>query len=326
MRPSPLSYLDAAGLRAQRILPLTWFTLAVSILVCLVIGVLLWVALARTRRADNSLENRAIPDMRAIPIERGAPGIKWISIGLLISAVPLAAALIWTMLTLAAIAGPPLHPALTLDVTARQWWWEVQYNGSQPSEVFATANEIHIPVGVPVLVRLHGGDVIHSFWVPKLSGKTDVIPGQTNTSWMQAEQPGRYLGQCSEFCGFQHAHMQFEVVAETQSDFDAWQIAQRRAAEPPATPEQSRGLALVEYRCGLCHRVRGTEAGALSAPDLTHLMSRRTLAAGTLLNNPGNLVGWIQNPQNIKPGNLMPDQYLSAPQLIDTLAYLESLK
>jgi len=328
MRPSPLSYLDAAGSRAQTILPLTWFTLVVSIVVCLVIGVLLWLALAlaRTRAADNSLERRAIPDMRAIPIERGAPGIRWISIGLLVSAIPLAAALIWTMLTLAAIAGPPLHPALTLDVTARQWWWEVQYNGSQPAEIFATANEIHIPVGVPVLVRLHGADVIHSFWVPKLSGKTDVIPGQTNSSWMQANQPGRYLGQCSEFCGFQHAHMQFEVVAETQSDFDAWQIAQRQAAEPPATAEQTRGLALVEYRCGLCHRVRGTEAGALSAPDLTHLMSRRTLAAGTLLNNPGNLVGWIQNPQNIKPGNLMPDQYLSAQQLTDTLAYLESLK
>ncbi len=120
--------------------------------------------------------------------------------------------------------------------------------------------------------------------------------------------------------------MQFEVVAEPQEDFDRWVSAQRQAALAPATQEEIRGLSLVEYRCGLCHRVRGTEAGAISAPDLTHLMSRRTLAAGTLLNNPGNLVGWIQNPQNLKPGSLMPNQYLSAQQLSDALAYLETLK
>jgi cytochrome c oxidase subunit 2 len=321
MKSSPLDYLNnAAGPRAQSILPLTWFTLGISIVVCVIIAILLWFAVRRARHQDRLVE------MRSIPVERGGNGIRWITIGLIISAVPLAATLVWTMLTLAAIAGPPAHPGLILDVTARQWWWEVQYNGLQPTDVFATANEIHIPVGVPVLVRLHGGDVIHSFWVPKLSGKTDVIPGQTNLSWMQADSPGRYLGQCSEFCGFQHAHMQFDVVAETQADFDKWQALQREPAPPPVTPEQTRGLALVEYRCGLCHRVRGTEAGAISAPDLTHLMSRRSLAAGTLLNNSGNLVGWIQNPQNIKPGSQMPNQYLSAQQLSDALAYLESLK
>jgi cytochrome c oxidase subunit 2 len=196
-------------------------------------------------------------------------------------------ALVWTLLTLAAIAGPPAHPGLVLDVTGRQWWWQVRYAASKPTNTFETANEIHIPVGVPVLARLHGADVIHSFWVPQLSGKTDAIPGQTNTSWMQADTPGRYLGQCAEFCGYQHARMQFEVVADTQEDFDRWVSAQRKAAAVPAKPEQTRGLALVEYRCGLCHRVRGTEAGAISAPDLTHLMTRRTLAAGTLVNNPG---------------------------------------
>jgi cytochrome c oxidase subunit 2 len=235
-------------------------------------------------------------------------------------------AFIWTMLTLAATASPPTRPGLVLDVTGRQWWWQVTYEAASPADVFDTANEIHIPVGVPVLVRLHGGDVIHSFWVPQLSGKTDTIPGQTNTSWIQADRPGRYLGQCTEFCGYQHAHMQFEVVAEPQEDFDRWLTAQRSAAAPPSTPEQSRGLDLIEYRCGLCHRVRGTLAGSISAPDLTHLMSRRTLAAGTLTNNSGNLVGWIQNPQNLKPGNRMPDQFLSAQQLAEALAYLETLK
>jgi cytochrome c oxidase subunit 2 len=316
----PLSYLSSGGIRAATVVPLTWYMLTVSIIVCLVIAALLWSAIRRARPQDLRTE------MSAIPVERGGDGIRWISVGLIVSSLPLVVALVWTMLTLAAVAGPPAHPGLVLDVTGRQWWWEVQYNGSAPTDIFETANEIHIPVGVPVLVRLHGGDVIHSFWVPQLTGKTDTIPGQVNLSWLEADKPGRYLGQCTEFCGYQHAHMQLEVVAEPQAEFDQWVSRQRQSAAAPESPEATRGMALVEYRCGLCHRVRGTDAGAFSAPDLTHLMSRRTLAAGTLLNNPGNLVGWIQNPQNIKPGNLMPNQGLSAEQLSDTLTYLESLK
>ncbi len=316
----PLSYLTSAGARAARVVPLTWYLFIVSMVVCVVIAALLWGAVRRARPQDRRVE------MSAIPVERGRDGLRWISVGLLVSAVPLTVALVWTMVTLAAVAGPPAHPALVLDVTGRQWWWQVRYNADSPPDIFETANEIHIPIGVPVLVRLHGGDVIHSFWVPQLTGKTDTIPGQVNLSWIEADKPGRYLGQCTEFCGFQHAHMQFEVVAEPRAQFEQWVSEQRRSAPPPATPEATRGLALVEYRCGLCHRVRGTDAGAFSAPDLTHLMSRRKIAAGTLLNNPGNLVGWIQNPQNIKPGNLMPNQGLSAAQLSDTLAYLETLK
>jgi cytochrome c oxidase subunit II len=316
----PLSYLTSSGFRAREVVPLTWYVLLVSIVVCLVISALLWWALRRRRPEDQST---AIGE---IPVECGGSGIRWISIGLLVSAVPLAVAFVWTLLTLSAIAGPPAHPGLVLDVTGRQWWWQVEYNAPQPSQVFETANEIHIPVGVQVLVRLHGADVIHSFWVPQLSGKTDAIPGQTNTSWIEADKPGRYLGQCTEFCGAQHAHMQFEVVAEPQEDFDRWIAGQRQPAAAPATADQTRGLSLIEYRCGLCHRVRGTQAGAVSAPDLTHLMTRRTLAAGTLVNNPGNLAGWVQNPQNIKPDNLMPNQFLSAQQLSDALAYLETLK
>ena len=320
MNAWPLSYLTSAGLRAGKIVPLTWYMLLVSISVCVVIAILLWTGVRRARAADR------FRDMREIPIERGANGVRWISIGLLVSAIPLTVAFVWTMLTLAAVAGPPAQPGLVLDVTGRQWWWQVQYPGAAPIDVFDTANEIHIPVGVPVLVRLHGADVIHSFWVPQLSGKTDAIPGQTNSSWIEAERPGRYLGQCTEFCGYQHARMQFEVVAESHEDFDRWLAVQRQAAGGPATPAAVRGLDLVEYRCGLCHRVRGTRAGAISAPDLTHLMSRRTLAAGTLVNDPKNLGAWIQNPQSAKPGSLMPDQHLSAQQLSDALAYLETLK
>lgn len=319
MNSGPLNYLSSSGPRAHHIVPLTWYMLLVSAAVCVTIAVLLWAAMRRAKPQDQSVK------IDQVPIERGADGIRWISIGLIASAIPLAAAFVWTMLTLA-VAGPPAHPGLVLDVTGRQWWWQIAYDASNPADLFETANEIHIPVGVPVLVRLHGADVIHSFWVPQLAGKTDTIPGQTNLSWIQADRPGRYLGQCTEFCGYQHAHMQFEVVAESQADFDRWAAAQRQAAMAPATQSATRGLAFVEYRCGLCHRVRGTGAGAVSAPDLTHLMSRRTLAAGTLLNSPENLAGWIQNPQNLKPGNLMPDQRLSTQELTDTLAYLETLQ
>jgi cytochrome c oxidase subunit 2 len=317
---APLGYLDAAGERAQAIVPLTWFTLIVSTLVCLIVAILLWLGI---RRANS---NGGAPEMRATQVQRGPHGIRWITIGLMLSGLPLLATLVWTMVALAAVSGPPDHPGLVLDVTAHQWWWEVRYDSEEPSKTFTTANEIHIPVGARVLVRLHGADVIHSFWVPQLSGKTDTIPGQTNLSWLQARQAGRYRGQCSEFCGFQHAHMAFEVVAQPAADFELWRTQQLESAPPAITAAQLRGLALVEYRCGLCHRVRGTSAGAISAPDLTHLQSRRMIAAGTLLNNSGNLVGWTEDPQSIKPGALMPRQYLSAQQLSDVLAYLSVLK
>ena len=320
MTSTPLGYLTADGARAAHIVPLTWYMLIVSILVCVVIGVMLWHGVRRARANGGDAETRAMP------VARGSKGSHWISIGVLVSMVPLLIALVWTMVTLAAVAGPPSHPDLVLDVTAHQWWWEVKYNTDDPSQSFTTANEIHIPVGAPVLVRLHGGDVIHSFWVPKLAGKTDAIPGQINLSWIQASHTGRYRGQCQEFCGYQHAFMAFEVVAETKEDFEAWRAAQLRPAPDPITPAQTRGQAIVEYRCGLCHQVRGTHAAAVAAPDLTHLMTRRTIASGRLVNNPRNLIGWIQDPQGLKPGCLMPNQYLSAQQLADVQAYLVLLR
>jgi cytochrome c oxidase subunit II len=319
MKPSPLGYLDAAGLRAQHILPLTWFTLCISIVVCVVIALLLWIAVRR-RRVPYGV------DIASVSIERGGDELRWISVGLLISALPLAVTLVWTMLALAAVAGPPANPALVLDITARQWWWDVHYSGAQATDNFETANEIHIPVGKPVLLRLHAADVIHSFWVPKLTGKTDVIPGQINQSWLQTDMPGRYLGQCSEFCGYQHAHMQFEVVAQTPAEFAAWQAAQREPTAMPATAAAARGLQVMQLHCGSCHRIRGAGADAVSGPDLTHLMSRRTLAAGTLTNSPANLEDMIQDPQDVKPGSLMPNQHLSAQQLTDVLAYMQTLQ
>jgi len=320
MSPIPLGYLDAAGQRAQTTLPLTWLTLIISIAVCLIIAILLWLGVRRSRATGGAEETRAVE------VSRSGNGLRWISVGLSISAVPLLVTLVWTMVALAKVSGPPANPGLTLDVTGRQWWWDVRYDAAEPDQSFSTANEIHIPVGVPVLVRLHGADVIHSFWVPKLSGKTDTIPGQTNLTWLEASRPGRYQGQCTEYCGFQHAHMAFEVVAEPREDFERWRHHQVEPAPPPTTPQQERGMEVVQYRCGLCHEVRGTSAGAISAPDLTHLMSRQRIAAGTLVNGPGTLGAWIEGPQLLKPRTLMPNQNLTPEQLSDTLAYLETLQ
>ena len=320
MISAPLGYLDAAGQRAQTILPLTWFTLVVSILVCIIIGVLLWMAVRRAGVRGGAAETRART------VERGGTGIRWISIGLLISAVPLLATLVWTMVALAAVSGPPRHPALVLDVTGHQWWWEVRYDSPQPSESFETANEIHIPVGVPVLVRLHGGDVIHSFWVPKLSGKTDAIPGQTNLSWIEARHAGALPGPVQRVLRLParpHGLRSRRRDAGRLRTVAGCSSFSRLRRPPPAA---QRGLQVLVDRCGLCHQVRGTQAGAVIAPDLTHVMSRRTLAGGRLVNTPGNLVGWIQNAQQIKPGTLMPNQYLSGGQLSDVLAYLETLQ
>ncbi|HEX3835907.1 MAG TPA: cytochrome c oxidase subunit II [Steroidobacteraceae bacterium] len=314
---TPLGYLDSAGTRADAILPLTWYMLIVSILVCVIIGWILVRALRRSRANGGDEETRAVA------VEEGPSGTHWIRNGLLISSVPLLVALVWTMVTLAAVSGPPARPALTLDVVGHQWWWEVTYDGTPAAHTFTTANEIHIPVGQRVLVRLHGADVIHSFWVPKLSGKTDTIPGQTNLSWLEARVPGVYTGPCSEYCGEQHAHMMVQVVAQSSAQFDQWFAQQLQPATAPTDSASERGAALFEYRCGACHQIRGTQAGAHAGPDLSHIAGRRTLAAGLLPNTPGTLAAWIENAHGLKPGNQMPNQNLTGGELMDVIAYLE---
>jgi cytochrome c oxidase subunit 2 len=230
------------------------------------------------------------------------------------------------VIVLAAVNGPPRPAKVTIEVTGQQWWWKARYLSDDASQVFTTANEIHIPAGEPVRIKLIGGDVIHSFWVPPLSGKTDTIPGQVNETWLEAAKPGRYRGQCTEFCGWQHAHMALYVIAEPRPDFDNWRNAQLQPAAAPTTPEVTRGEHLFVFHCGACHMVRGTQAGGSVAPDLTHLMSRGTIAAGTLPNTIGDLSGWIANPQGIKPGARMPDLFLSGPELQDIRSFLLTLK
>jgi cytochrome c oxidase subunit II len=216
--------------------------------------------------------------------------------------------------------------ALTIQVNAKQWWWEIQYR--KDDQIIAkTANEIHIPTGQPVVFQLVAGDVIHSFWVPSLTGKMDLIPGRTNELWLQAEHAGIYRGQCAEYCGEQHAHMAFEVVAEPEDQFKGWLQWQQTPAVEPTGELALRGRQVfLTGPCALCHTIGGTNAFGQTAPDLTHVASRRYIAAGTLPNNRGSLGGWIANSQGVKPGNHMPRITLPAADLDALLAYMESMK
>jgi cytochrome c oxidase subunit II len=216
---------------------------------------------------------------------------------------------------------------LVVEITGNQWWWDIEYHNPDPSLRVRTANELHLPIGRQVRIQMKSNDVIHSFWVPNLHGKMDLIPGRQTALWVQADRPGIYRGQCAEYCGLQHAHMAFSVIAESPDDFERWLTAQRATPPPPASPEQRRGRDLVERgSCAMCHAVRGTAAGGRTAPDLTHIATRSTIAAGTAPNTRGYLAGWIADPQHLKPGAKMPATGLSAEELQAVLAYLETLK
>jgi cytochrome c oxidase subunit II len=221
----------------------------------------------------------------------------------------------------------PKTESTTLRITGHMWWWEILYENPQTDRIFTTANEIHIPVGEPITIKLASSDVIHSFWVPNLSGKLDLIPGRENVLRLAADQPGTYRGQCAEFCGFQHAHMSLLVIAESKEDFDKWKEGQIKAAEPPSNDESKKGLeTFLGSPCVMCHSIRGTPAGSRVGPDLTHIASRQTLAAGTLPRTRGTLAAWILDPQTIKPGAKMPTAMLLPEQLDALLAYMEGLQ
>jgi cytochrome c oxidase subunit 2 len=220
----------------------------------------------------------------------------------------------------------PYKDALTIHVTGKQWWWDVRY--MHGSDVIAnTANEIHVPVGVPVKLKLSTNDVIHSFWAPNLSGKMDLIPGRSNEMWLQVDKEGVWRGACAEFCGVQHAHMGFEVIAENSAKYYQWLDWQRHPAISPASESLRHGMeAFVTGPCGMCHAVRGTTAHGSAGPDLTHVAGRRTIAAGTLPNTPEHLGRWIVNAQATKPGNHMPRLNLDSERVNSLVAYLGTLK
>ena len=220
-------------------------------------------------------------------------------------------------------AGRPLQ----ITLVGHQWWWEVVYNDSLSSRSLSTANEIHVPVGRTVVVKMTSRDVIHSFWVPNLAGKKDLIPGYTSTMWFRADRPGVFRGQCAEFCGHQHAMMSLLVIAEPRDRFARWYDAQLADNMPPTDTTQSTGKnVFMNHGCVLCHTIRGTDAGGRVGPDLTHLATRRTLAAASIPNNRGWLGGWVMDPQSIKPGAKMPPNDMRPDELQALLTYLQGLR
>jgi cytochrome c oxidase subunit 2 len=218
--------------------------------------------------------------------------------------------------------------AITVEITGHQWWWQATYSDPNASQTFTTANEIHIPVGEPVVILTRSADVIHSFWVPNISGKRDLIPGYSTAVWIQADKPGRFRGQCAEFCGHQHAHMGFYVFAEEKSEFEKWKQAQiQPSAVPSPGSEQDKGMQkFLSSPCVMCHTIRGTSAGGAVGPDLTHVGDRQTIAAGTLMRNHVNMYQWVRNAQAFKPGAKMPAIEMSDQDLDAVITYLESLK
>jgi cytochrome c oxidase subunit II len=316
------SALVTSGIQAAHVLDLWRLTLAVCTLVfCAVLLALLW-TLWRTPRANAA----SAPDLA--PLQHGEPRvlrrIAWatgVSVLLLLGLVAASVA------TDRALGSLPLQGALHVQVTANQWWWALHYDDPEPSQSFDAANELHVPVGRPVILTLKGGDVIHSFWVPELAGKKDLIPGRTAQLALRADRPGTFRGQCAEFCGAQHARMAFLVVAEPPEQYAAWAAGQRQAAAPPADSRLQRGQQLfLSGTCVMCHNVGGTDASARHAPDLTHVGSRQTIAAGTLPNTPESLAQWITDPQRFKPGVNMPGHAYSPEDLQAMVAWLGSLK
>jgi cytochrome c oxidase subunit 2 len=316
---APMNYMVSHGPVAASEARLGWWLVIVSGVVVAVVALL--VVFGGLRRGETR-------DATGLARTAGHAGLLWIYLGgLLIPAVILVISFAFTLGTLHATARPSRDPAATIQIVGHRWWWEVRYLDPDPARTIETANEIHVPVGQPVRLQLTSADVIHSFWVPQLAGKTDVIPGQTNVAWLEADSTGVYRGACTEYCGLQHANMALAVIAEPPAAFAAWQAAQRASAATPSDPDAAAGLAVFQKSaCATCHAIRGSEALGRVGPDLTHLASRLTLAAGTLANTRGNLAGWIGNSQAIKPGNDMPAMTIAPKDLQALLTYLETLR
>jgi cytochrome c oxidase subunit II len=216
---------------------------------------------------------------------------------------------------------------LKVTIGANQWWWSVEYQNLEPTQIVHTANELHLPVGKPVQFKLNASDVIHSLWIPALAGKQDLIPGRENDVRIVPTRIGHYRAQCAEYCGLQHAHMAFDVTVESPKAFAAWYAAQLKPAPEPADPGVRAGRDFfMTHACANCHSIAGTPASGRTGPDLTHVASRSTIAAGTLPMSRGNLMGWIANPQGVKPGARMPAVGMTPDELHAVASYLETLK
>jgi cytochrome c oxidase subunit 2 len=312
-RQSTPSALQPAGPAAVEITRLSWLLFGLGTVIYLGVVAFLLYALFRSREQRPA----------SYPHQKDATNIVILG-GVVMPAVTLVAVFGLTLYTLRQTT-PPSEPTAgrTIEVIGHQWWWEVRY----PETGAITANEIHIPTGEPIRLQLETEDVVHSFWVPELHGKLDMIPNQTNYLWIQADTAGEYRGVCAEFCGTHHAKMALLVIAEPAADFAAWLAAESEPAEPVSEPLAQEGETLfMALACAQCHAVRGTPATAEFGPDLTHFAARQTFAAASLPNSGENLAQWIRNPQHAKPGNLMPATRLDDQQLQALVAYLEGLR
>lgn len=307
--------LDQEGPVAESAAGLWWLMLALGAAVFVVVAVVLAVGLFRSRPGDA-------PEAGPQPPQRFGPWIVGGGVALpLVLITTVFGATVRAMRTVPTSAPPD---ALVVEIVGYQWWWEVRY----PDEGITTANEMHIPVGRPVALRLTSADVIHSFWVPALAGKLDLLPDRTNTLVLEADEPGRHLNRCAEFCGLQHTLMGMDVVAESPEAFAAW-VADRQAPAADATTtisQRGRDVFFEAGRCASCHAVQGTGADGRKGPDLTHVASRASLGAAAVPNTPDQRARWVSDPHTIKRGVAMPAPDLSEEELQAVLAYLETLR
>ena len=319
------SMLDPAGPQAGRIAALWWILFAIAALVTIA------VVLATVVAARKGIQRRrdALGDVAILhqPPEQHRRVTTVISVLTAVTGLVLFAFLILSIRTGRAIARPATDPSLEIQVTGRQWWWAVEYLDPLPDRRLTTANELVIPAGRPVRIKLVSADVIHSLWIPALAGKRDLVPGMPSWTWIQADSAGTWRAVCAEFCGYQHAKMALWVVALPESSYARWYEAQLQPAAAPSDSLAARGHDLfVTGPCAMCHAIRGTSAGSRVGPDLTHLASRRSLAAGSLPNDSVHLRRWVTDPQRIKPGARMPAIAISDPDLRAILHYLGTLR
>ncbi|MGH3650478.1 MAG: cytochrome c oxidase subunit II [Acidimicrobiia bacterium] len=304
--PSAGGSLDPAGPVAARMADLWWWLLALATLVFVVFLVALTRSLLQRRRPEAPEPWRFI-----------------VGGGVVMPVIAVGVVLVLTLNAMRQIPSEIPPGAVAIEVVGHQWWWEVRY----PEEDVVTANEIHVPAGRPIGLQLTSNDVIHSFWVPTLGGKIDLLPGRVNTMVLEADDVGLHRGSCAEFCGLQHAKMGLLVASESAEDYQAWLAVQREPASATSGSGQATGAAVfMEAGCPDCHTIRGTDANGSKGPDLTHLAGRLGLAAGTVSNTSENLLEWVGSPHDVKSGVLMPDPELSRPDLEALVAYLETLE
>lgn len=313
--------LDPGGSAAREIDRLWWLLLATGTVALLLVVGALAIGLRRSSaaRTDAPVDRRAHADQR-----RDGPAATSLMVagGLVLPVVAIVIVLVATIASMRAMDREVDADALTIEVTGHQWWWEIRYPGAG----VVTANEIHIPAGTPVRLELRSADVVHSFWVPDLAGKLDLIPERVNELVIDADEPGTYLGQCAEFCGVQHANMAVVVVAHDAAGYDEWIDAQSAPAVEVSGAAADGLRTFVDRDCASCHTIAGTPADGSDGPDLTHVASREFIAGGLLEPVVPDLRAWIEDPHAIKPGTKMPVTELSAEEVDRLIAYLETLR